>query len=104
MNRHRRHHASAALFLIGLLPAALHAQTATPDPPQPGSTEQRPLIPVPPAPKLPIPDLRTPDDKPVHRALQGWGKGMDRAASSMGLQRQEAPADPQSQPADASRK
>lgn len=82
-----------AAMLTGLLliSSPLHAQTATENKPQRSDEPQRPLIPVPPAPELPIPSLATPDDKPVHRFFQSWGQGMDRAASSMGLPRQDGP-------------
>jgi hypothetical protein len=85
--------AVVATVLTGLLlvSSPLHAQTATENKPQGSDQPQRPLIPVAPAPDLPIPSLATPDDKPVHRFFQSWGKGMDRAASSMGLPRQDVP-------------
>lgn len=86
-----------ATVLTGLLlvSSPLYAQTATDNKPQGSDQPQRPLIPVPPAPELPIPSLATPDDKPVHRFFQNWGKGMDRAASSMGLPRQDSPPQPE---------
>jgi hypothetical protein len=110
MTRRHSRHPLTALGFAGLLLAGLplaQAQMATPDPPP--ASAQRPdepaLIPVPPAPKLPIPDLRTPDDKPVHRALQHWGSGMDRAAASMGLPREDGPkAADQDKPASGSQR
>lgn len=92
-------HTVIASVLTGLLlvsSSLLHAQTATEDHPRESDQpQQRPLIPVPPAPKLPIPSLATPDDKPVHRFFQSWGRGMDRAAASMGLPRQDPPVPPE---------
>ncbi|HEX5739513.1 MAG TPA: hypothetical protein VFY22_13470 [Hydrogenophaga sp.] len=85
-------------MLTGLLlvsSSLLHAQTATEDHPQESDQPKRPLIPVPPPPKLPIPSLATPDDKPVHRFFQSWGRGMDRAAASMGLPREDTPTPPE---------
>jgi len=87
-------HTVIGSVLTGLLLVSstlLHAQTATENKPQGSDQPQKPLIPVPPAPDLPLPSLATPDDKPVHRFFQSWGKGMDRAASSMGLPRQDSP-------------
>ncbi|MDR7153069.1 hypothetical protein J2W49_005049 [Hydrogenophaga palleronii] len=88
---------ATALTGLLLVSSPLHAQAATEteNKPQGSDQPQRPLIPVPPAPKLPIPSLATPDDKPVHRFFQNWGNGMDRAASSMGLPRQDSPHQPE---------